>query len=71
MRRIARHDHSDKDLFAGAKSSLSVTLASFLFLCMLVYCCTVSYFSFFILDSEAVSVLSMGQKETRFHINLT
>lgn len=40
-------------------------------LCVLVYCCTVSFFSFFILDSEAVSVLSMGEKETRFHINLT
>lgn len=40
MRRKARHDVSDKNVFAGAKLSVSVTLAGFLFLCALDYLCT-------------------------------
>lgn len=40
MRRKAKHDLSDKNVFAGAKLSVSVTLASFLFLCVLDYLCT-------------------------------
>lgn len=40
MRREAGHDLSDKNVFAGAKLSVSITLASFLFLRVLDYLCT-------------------------------
>lgn len=40
MRREAGHDLSDKNVFASAKLSVSITLASFLFLHVLDYLCT-------------------------------
>lgn len=43
MRRKARHDPSDKNVFTGARLPVSVTLASFLILCALDYLCTQSF----------------------------
>lgn len=57
-------------VFTETKKFVSVTVASFL-LCALDYPCTVCFFICFMLSSEAVSMLYMGEKKMRFQMNVT